>query len=94
MTLTSRRIARLTLAVALPAVALATLSGCGGNRARLAEVRTDLTPELYTPTLTKDESDNLGWISLDRGMRDLRYDFIRFWHADRGSRLSPDPLPY
>jgi hypothetical protein len=78
------------LAVAGLAAVAATMGACSQTDA----IRRDLTPELGSYALTRDEMRNRDAINLNIGSRLIVDDFASFWHADKPSQLSPDPTMY
>lgn len=72
--------------------ALTALGGCRSPEQKQADrIRHDLTPELELVALTGEETDNQSWANINRGFRDMREEWLRAWHADTPSRLSPYP---
>ena len=74
------------------ASAVLVLSGCrSAEQTRLQEIRSNPTPELALASMTKDESANRGAVLWDRAGLDIKEDFLRFFHLDSPSLLSPTP---
>ena len=73
---------------------LVALGGCASNPAReqLSEIRGNPTPELDTPTQTRDDIDNQLTVTFDTNLRSLNRDLGVLFLLDRPSRLSPYPM--
>jgi hypothetical protein len=80
----------LALAVA-SAAAASTLTGCSSERNRLAEFRSDPTPDLITMSKRADDVRNVNALIRDESKRMLQRDWIYMWYMDRPTRLTPEP---
>ena len=77
-------------------LALALLAGCSGNKqeAKLAELRSNPSPELDTLHERPADIDNSLTVTADENWRMFNEDLGRFWLLDRPSRLTPEPVPH
>jgi len=89
MSKTTRRASIALLAIT--GAALATSIGCSGQRNRLAEFRSDPTPELVTMYQRPDDVRNMTALIKDESKRMLYRDWIYLWQMDRPTRLRPVP---
>ncbi len=81
----SRQLALLAIAGALVA------TGCSSKRDRLAEFRSNPTPELITMNQRPDDVRNVNALIRSESKRMLQRDWIYMWHMNRPTRLTPDP---
>lgn len=79
----------------LLAAGAASLGGCASDTAaaRDAQVRANLTPELYTLYQRPIDADNRIALTLDENLRMANEDLGRFWLLDRPSRLAREKIP-
>ncbi|MEM1183865.1 MAG: hypothetical protein AAGI53_02580 [Planctomycetota bacterium] len=72
---------------------LVMLAGCSSNseQEKLSSVRWQPTPDLLTTTKSEGELNNELFFNFDRGNRDMWDDFLRVFHADESSGLTPYP---
>lgn len=89
MSKTTRRASIALLAIT--GAALATTTGCSSGRNRLAEFRSDPTPELVTMYQRPDDVRNMTALIKDESKRMLYRDWIYLWQMDRPTRLRPVP---
>lgn len=79
----------------LVALLLAAAGGCSSNTAaaRDAQVRENLTPELYTLGQRPIDADNAIAITVDENLRMANEDMGKLWLLDRPSRLNRVRMP-
>ena len=74
---------------------LAFIGGCSSAtpaEEQLSEIRSVPSPNLDSPTRTRDEIDNKLTVTNDTNLRSLNRDLGVFFLLDRPSRLSPYPM--
>lgn len=87
------RNARLLLAAALFA-GVAISSGCSSSKdKRVAELRSNPTPEMQTLYQRQDDVDNALAVYFNEMDRMFWQDMGRAFYTDRPSRLTPEPMP-
>ena len=89
---TNAKRARQLIAITVASAAAATtLTGCSSERNRLAEFRSNPTPDLITMSKRPDDVRNINALIRDESKRMLQRDWIYMWHMNRPTRLTPEP---
>lgn len=82
------------VAIRAGAGAIIATMGMGLTLGCTAGGRASPAPELVNLTDTPGDVYNEWTISVDLARRGIVDDILRFWHADRPTRLEPLPIPY